>query len=320
MKITLETLLIVALQKKVSDIHIIKQDGINNVYFRINGILNKYTILPDDKLSNYIKYIAKIDLNFKKELSTGGFRFNVKDEIIEYRVSSIPTSRGDNLVIRVFNNKIKYELLELTPQKKSIDYLHEITQYSSGLIIISGPTGVGKSTTLHTLLNEIYNKDVKNIITIEDPIEIIEENFIQISIKDNDFNESLKQILRHDPDIVMIGEIRDENSAKLAIRCALTGCLVISTMHSNDAIRALSRLLNLELSKQDLIDVLKSIVSQRIIYGKSKNFAIYEWLDYENIIKCLNDEDYEYCDFKKNISNSIENSEFLAEDIKNFKI
>lgn len=320
----LEQLLIQAQSKKATDIHLTWKKDKLTIFFRIKGRLKQERILEVSKgqrLSNYIKFKSKIDLNYRQHPKTGQFEWQLQDEIIQCRVSSIPTHKGDNLVIRILNKEPIYYLEDLTYQTEAIMYLNHLNQCHQGLICICGPTGEGKSTTLHTLLKTIYDRRTVNIITIEDPIEINEPNFIQIQInfdKGLDFENALKQILRHDPDIIMIGEIRDEQSAAFALRCALTGCLVLTTIHANNCIGAICRLLNLKLTPLDLTETVQGILSQRIIYPRhDKNYAIYEWMTKEDIINWFDDPNIHYHDFYQQIQTSLQRKEIMIEDFQN---
>lgn len=327
MKEYFEQLLFHSNLKNVSDIHLTWQKEQLIIYFRISGQLVYYNRLDKKegkRLINLIKFISKIDLNYRQEPHTGSFSWNIDDNCYDYRVSSIPTQKGDNLVIRILNKQKKFDLQNLTLHNEAYQYLKNLTSIKSGLICVCGPTGEGKSTTLHAMLNYIYQKKMVNIITIEDPIEIVEPEFIQIQVNFNaglDFESSLKQILRHDPDIVMIGEIRDEMSAAFALRCALTGCLVLTTLHASNCIGAMHRLLNLNINALELKEVLKSVISQRLIYPPNNDiFAIYEWLTTYQIKDWLNKDHstlFKYQDFIWQIKNSVKNKETYFEDYQN---
>ena len=179
----------------------------------------------------------------------------------------LPGKDIDSIVVRILNNHRNLSLDELTVFKDVKDFLNQIVKLNAGLFIVSGATGSGKSTTLYTLLDTINKFEQKNIVTLEDPIEIKKSYCLQIQINDKlgiTYNNSLKQILRHDPDVIMIGEIRDEQTARLAITCALTGHLVLTTIHSSNCLTTIRRLLNLGVLKIDVEDVLIGVMAQKI--------------------------------------------------------
>lgn len=319
MESVFEGILYQALKKKASDIHLISRQNFLNIDFRIKGQLINYTLLDlkeGNKLVNYIKFQSNIDLNYQLIYKTGSFEFLVNEQFVPLRVSFIPTHQGSNLVIRILGQQKFKSITALTKQKSAIEYFNQLLKYQAGLILMSGPTGVGKSTTLHTLLNEMYQQQKLNIITIEDPIEIVEENFIQIQLSANEkqsFEKALRQILRHDPDVVMIGEIRDELSAQIAVRLALTGCLVFASIHAKDCIGTLQRLFNLQLNLVDLKEVLVSVICQRLIYEQST--AIYEWLDLKQLKQYYQNQLNYYARFNDHLQQLLEVGLIRLEDL-----
>ncbi len=315
----LEGILYQALQSHASDIHIVTIDNEIQINFRVKGELIFYKCYELDlgkQLINYIRFLANIDLNHLMECKTGAFLYKVQSTDISLRVSYIPTIKGNNLVIRILGQNQFHKIEDLTTQQDAIDFLTSLSKKKSGLILISGPTGVGKSTTLHTMLQMMFSKRHLNIITIEDPIEIIEPNFIQIQLSFDEelcYDSALKQILRHDPDVVMIGEIRDELSAKIAIRLALTGCLVLSTIHANSCIGTLKRLFNLNLNKTDIQEVLLAVISQKLIYKKS--LAVYEWVSKQSLTKYYETQILKYDHFDRHIQTLLEQGKITTNDL-----
>ena len=220
-----EQLVYDALKEKVSDIHLLsKEKGI--IKFRKKGRLYDYGTIDSKqmtKLLNYIRFISKIDLNYFRKPQTGHCIFEYNNRKYNLRISSLMGKEMDSLVIRILNNHQKLTLNNLTYDFHVNQFLKQIAKQENGLFIISGATGSGKSTTLYALLDEINKHYQKNIITLEDPIEIEKDYCLQIELNEKqgiNYNESLKQILRHDPDVIMIGEIRDETTAQLALTCA----------------------------------------------------------------------------------------------------
>lgn len=182
-------------------------------------------------------------------------------------------------------------------------FLKQIVQKDSGLFVISGATGSGKSTTLYAILDAINKMYKKNIITLEDPIEINKDYCLQIEIDDRkgiSYHESLKQILRHDPDVIMVGEVRDEKTAQLALTCALTGHLVLTTIHASNCINTIKRLENLNISSLDLEDVLLGIMTQKMRFNDKKEvFILSEYIDQKNLLKYFDRKKIDYYDFSK---------------------
>ena len=279
MKYLLESILSKALQENATDIHITIKTK-TEIELRKKGKLVKIRDLENsegESLINYIKFLSGLELDRKLSLNTGSFTCSIDRFSYRFRVSSIPTIYGNHLVIRLLDHITLKSLEQLTYDQKAISILRQIEGLRNGLILFSGPTGVGKSTTLHVLLKEIYEHHMVNVITIEDPIEMIVPEFTQIQIsKSISYDTALKQILRHDPDVIMIGELRDVYATKLAIRCALTGSLVLATIHSKDSISTLNRLKNLEVEQDELMEVLKYIVSQRLIYVEDGTTAVFD--------------------------------------------
>lgn len=273
-----------ALDKAVSDIHISKLDQNIIIQFRKKGKLELFKNLSLNqglRFMNYIKFEAGLEQDYRYTLKTGSFEYSISNRVYRFRVSSIPTLNGDSLVIRLLDSILFNHIEELTFDKHVIDKLKDVVHLDHGLVVICGPTGVGKSTTLHVLLKEIYQKTKGNIITIEDPIEMLVKEFTQIQISNKiDYDIALRQILRHDPDVLMIGELRDSYSAKLAVRCALTGILVITTIHSNDALSSLKRLKNLQVDENELDEVMQIIFAQRLLY-EPQTTALIEYYDYK---------------------------------------
>lgn len=318
-----EEIMIAAIRLQTSDIHILLKDKCY-INYRIHGQIIPHTFLNLDtgkKLINFLRYKANIDINFRLKPQTGHFVYLHQARKIYVRLSSLPGQNIDSLVIRLLYQDSTFELRHLTPLKDIIHHLNKIILQHSGLFIISGPTGSGKSTTLYTLLDEIQKKNRKNIITIEDPIEVYKDYCLQIQLNNNlgiNYHDTLKQILRHDPDVIMIGEIRDETTAKLAITCALTGHLVLTTIHAGNAITTIKRLLNLNITKLDLEDILIGVMSQRMIYSNKTNkpIVLAEFLEKEKIKQYLNDSDIIYKTFDLQAKDLINQKIILKEDVE----
>lgn len=301
-----EKIIIKGIQFKASDIHI-NLDEICKVSFRIQGVLKNTTTIPIIqalKLINLIKFSSNIDINYRLKPQTGHFHFYYKDKKYFLRVSSIPRKDKESVVIRILNNLNEITIDQLTNNQLIVNYLKKITLMNNGLFLVSGPTGSGKSTTLYTMLDYINENNSLNIVTLEDPIEIEKHYSIQVEINNElgiNFQSTLKQILRHDPDVIMIGEIRDKETAKLAITAALTGHLVLATIHSSNCIATIHRLLDLGIQKIDLDEILVGVVNQKMIHFSKSKHILMEFIKKDEISNYLNCNFINYYDFKKSL-------------------
>ena len=288
----LENILQKAVLLNASDIHIEPFEKLLKIRMRVDGSLkeiNTYNIELHSQLSTLIKLLAGMNIAEKRLPQDGRIDKDIDNNIVDLRISTIPTVYGEKIVIRILNRntffKSKYEI---GFSDEAINKIKSMTSDMSGLIIVTGPTGSGKTTTLYSILNDFKNID-KNIVTIEDPVEYKLEgiNQIQVNYKYGlDFATGLKSILRQDPDIIMIGEIRDKETAQIAIRAASTGHLVISTMHTNNSVESISRLVDMGVPRYLISSVLKGVISQKLVRKVCGHCSIEEELD-ENTYKKL---------------------------------
>ncbi len=312
MKNLFEKILFHAIQKNATDIHLYLQDTFT-ITFRIYGNIQYYKTISNEegeRLINFIKYKAHMNTNHKLANSTGEFNITINDNTYNLRISSLPTKNMKSIVIRILYPDNILDIKELTPQLDLIDYLRQIMSNRFGLFIISGPTGSGKSTTLYSLISLLNQTFHYNIISVEDPIEMYLKDCLQIELNDDlgiTYISSLKQILRHDPDVIVIGEIRDEQTAKIAITCALTGHLVLTTIHSSNVQLTIQRLLNLNVNTFELQSVILGILSQRLIHDEihQKTFMIGEYCNKMNVYSYLNNKVIDYLLFKDIINTLI---------------
>lgn len=256
---------------KSSDIHVEIYEEKCRVRIRIDGVLVQRYILDKKQypsLVNKIKVIANLDIAEKRLPQDGRILFEFKDEKFDIRVSVLPTLYGEKVVLRLLNSDTtNIELSALGLSEDDLDKYVESTKKRSGIILISGPTGSGKTTTLYATL-KLLNNDERNITTIEDPIEYTLEGVNQVQLKENigfNFSAALRTFLRQDPNIIMVGEIRDVDTANMAIRTALTGHLVLSTIHTNSAWGIVSRLIDMNIPPFLIANTLNMAVAQRLV-------------------------------------------------------
>ncbi|WP_019228921.1 GspE/PulE family protein [Sedimentibacter sp. B4] len=260
-----------ALKMESSDIHIEPLADKIRVRFRIDGELHETLEIPiksHSAIVTRIKIMAGMNIAEKRFPQDGRLEMNVDSIAIDMRISVLPTVYGEKIVLRILNRgnflKSKYELGFTDENLKRVD---SIMECPNGIILIAGPTGSGKTTTLYTYLNELNNIN-KNIITVEDPVEYKIHGINQVQVNSKiglSFASGLRSILRQDPDIIMIGEIRDEETAEIAVRAAITGHLVISTIHTNDAPSAVIRLQDMGIKTFLVAASLRGVISQRLV-------------------------------------------------------
>ncbi|AWK52410.1 pilus assembly protein TapB [Clostridium beijerinckii] len=269
---TLEEVLIFnAIEDKASDIHLEPRKNCVYVRYRINGTLvlvHKIDSSEYKTLASKIKLKANMDITERRRPQDGKIIVNYNEAKYDLRISSIPLVYGEKLVIRIlYGDNFEYNLEDLGFSEEQIKLIRKIISSNNGLILVNGPTGSGKSTTLYTMLKEIDSKSL-NVTTLEDPVEIVMENINQMSLNkklDITFSNGLRSILRQDPDVIMIGEIRDEETANMAVRASITGHKVYSTIHCRSAREVYIRLENMGIKPYLLNDALVGIISQRLI-------------------------------------------------------
>lgn len=267
----LEQILVEGLEKEASDVHIEPLDKKIRIRFRIDGVLIEVRSLPLNTLGQLIsrvKVLSNLDIAEKRLPQDGRFTTFFLGKEVDFRVSTINTIHGEKAVIRILDKKNKkFTLEEMGFRKEGLKIIKEELKKKQGLIFVTGPTGSGKSTTLYTLLN-LLNSNESNLVTIEDPVEYNIEGVNQIQCRKEinlDFNTILPSILRQDPDIIMVGEVRDEKTASIVVRAALTGHLVLSTLHTNDAKSSKGRLLDMGVKNFLLTSTLNLVIAQRLV-------------------------------------------------------
>lgn len=260
-----------AVQQGASDIHIQPYESRLMVRMRIDGVLFDMFDVPSgvqEEVASRIKVMGRMNIAEKRLPQDGRSTVQVGDRVIDLRISTVPASHGERVVIRLLDKSARlYTLDELGMDRRTLARFARLIGVEHGLILVTGPTGSGKSTTLYAALGQI-NSTERNIITLEDPIEYQLEGISQIQISDKKgmtFASGLRSVLRQDPDIVMIGEIRDRETAVMAIQSALTGHLVFSTLHTNDAASAVTRLLDLGIEPYLVGSSLMGVLAQRLV-------------------------------------------------------
>ncbi len=261
-----------ALEQRASDIHIEPKRNVTMVRFRIDGNLNTIYNLPKavhSALIARIKFLARLDIAEKRRPQDG--RIKIGEEggrDVEIRVSTIPVSFGEKIVLRILDSDMIFqEVKNLGFSMRDLEVYNSFVASPHGIILVTGPTGSGKSTTLYSTLKEIATPE-KNIVTVEDPIEYTLKGINQVQLKESiglTFSRALRSFLRQDPDIIMLGEIRDEETAQMAIRAAQTGHLVLSTIHTNSAWGTIARLIDMGLPPFLLASTINTSVAQRLV-------------------------------------------------------
>lgn len=260
-----------AIKRKASDIHIEMHEKKGEVRFRIDGALVKHIDLDKniiDLIISRIKVISALDISEKRIPQDGRTQVKVAGKNLDVRVSVLPTYHGERVVLRLLMSSASIPTLrELGFDEETTFQFEELLKFSHGIILVTGPTGSGKSTTLHSFLQQLASPE-KNIISIEDPVEYDAPHASQIAVNTKaglTFASGLRSILRQDPDIIMVGEIRDAETAHIAIQAAMTGHLVLSTLHTNNATAALSRLADMGVEKFLISSTLLGVLAQRLV-------------------------------------------------------
>lgn len=262
-------LMVNAIEQRASDLHIQPYMGAFVARIRVDGVLRRLAMLPDAAATSLIRHLkvrSGMDANNTLIPQDGRMSMVVTDREFDMRVSSLPASRGERMVIRFLDQSRIHNLSSARFSHAALQTMRRGIARPSGLVIMTGPTGCGKTSTLYGMLAEL-NKSTVNIITVENPVEYRIPGISQVEVNEKagrTFMAALRSILRQDPDVVLIGEIRDEETAEIACQAALTGHLVLSTLHTNDALTAIPRLLNLGIQPSILADSLAMVIAQRL--------------------------------------------------------
>lgn len=265
--------LLLARSYRTSDIHILPEQREYHIYFRLNGQMKCYFQLKKDegaRLISYFKFRSNMDVGEKRRPQSGSLVYQINDdEEIDLRLSTISNYRTEeSLVIRLLEKQHKKEMVNQCFFSYELNQLKKLVQYKSGLILFSGPVDSGKTTTMYNLVKQQIRQEKHQVISIEDPVEIEETDFLQVQVNEAagiSYETLLKSTLRHHPDIIIVGEIRDEETAKMVIRGALTGHLIIASVHAKNASGVVSRLEELGVSRDALFQTIIGIVFQKLL-------------------------------------------------------
>ncbi|TVR43845.1 MAG: pilus assembly protein PilB [Planctomycetota bacterium] len=267
----LNLILLTAVKAKASDVHFEPFEDTFQVRNRIDGVL--YEMLPVPKnlapaLVARIKVMSRLDIAERRVPQDGKISVTIGGRNVDLRVSTLPTMFGESVVIRILDRSVvSLDLDKIGMEERSLDYFRDVITRPNGIVVVTGPTGSGKTTTLYAALNEANDEAVK-IITTEDPVEYEIDGLIQVPIDDEigkTFAACLRSILRQDPDKILVGEVRDRETAKIAIEASLTGHIVFTTLHTNDAPTAVTRLLDMGLEPFLIAATLETIIAQRLV-------------------------------------------------------
>ncbi len=263
-------ILVTASQKNASDIHFDPADNHMKVRFRIDGKLDTFTIVPNTAKQNLIarlKIMSGMNITETRLPQDGAIRTVIEGISLDMRVSSLPTKRGEKIVIRIMDYSMSLKGLEsLCFNDVNYKKILKMISEPNGIILVTGATGSGKSTTVYSLLQRLNTEDT-NLITVEDPVEMELEGMNQVQVNSEiglTFAAVLRSILRQDPNVIMIGEIRDSETAQIAVRASITGHLVLSTIHTNNSLSTIERLLDMDVERYLLASALEGIISQKL--------------------------------------------------------
>ena len=260
-----------ALKMRASDVHLQPFEDRLQIRYRIDGVLYDMETVPkkvQDAVVSRVKVMGKMDIAERRVPQDGRATIKIGDSEVDVRISSVPTNHGERIVMRLLDKTTNvYKLDEIGMSPEHLAAMRKVIHLSHGIIFITGPTGSGKTTTLYAILTEV-NSAEKNVITIEDPIEYHLPGISQIQVSNKKgltFAAGLRSLLRQDPDVMMVGEVRDEETARISIQAALTGHLVFSTLHTNDSAGAISRMLDIGVEPYLVASSLIAVVAQRLV-------------------------------------------------------
>jgi competence protein ComGA len=254
-----------------SDVHIVPRRENGIIRYRINGVLTDMQQVSPDMLQRmiaHLKFLSGMDIGERRRPQNSSVEIYLKDSLYSLRLSTFPMTFSETLVVRMHRQQTPEPLSRLTLFPSQANLLNSFANLPHGLILLCGPTGSGKTTTLYSLMHEMNRTENRNIITLEDPVEQQHDAFLQMEVNEKagvTYAHGLKNVLRHDPDVIMLGEIRDNESAQMAVRAAMTGHLVLSTLHASTPVLAIRRLEEFGLKTGDLMETLIGVCVQMLV-------------------------------------------------------
>ncbi len=300
-----EQLLLRGLLFGASDIHIVPTSNNYTIHFRKYGKLFDAGDISQDlgtRIISYFKFLSSLDISEKRKPQSGSFQKEMQNKLYAFRVSTLPSVfQKESLVIRLMLQNATYSISSLCYYQKSAEKLTNLVSNRQGLVLFCGATGSGKTTSMYSLINYCSQTLSRHVISLEDPVENNQENLLQIQVNERagvTYAAGLKAILRHSPDVIMIGEIRDRETAKIAIEASLTGHLVLSTIHAKNSVNCIYRLMDLGITIEEIRQSLVGIVAQCLVQidKKDQRKALYEILSdsflFEAIAATMRGEQY----------------------------
>lgn len=291
-----EKLLLKACHFAASDIHIMPSEKHYIIKFRKFGKLmdaGQYPEALGTRIISYFKFLASIDISEKRKPQSGAFQQLVESQTYSFRISTLPSVfNKESLVVRIIKQHYRAPLKSLCFFSEQVDELCLLSHERQGLVLFTGATGTGKSTTLYSMIQYCQKALSRHVISLEDPVEIAQEELLQIQVNERagiTYAAGLKAILRHSPDVIMIGEIRDKETAKIAVEAALTGHLVLSTVHAKDTVNCIYRMLDLSISIEELRQTLLGIVAQSLVQipKSDERKAVFEMLKDLDLVNAI---------------------------------
>ncbi len=273
----------IALRYHVTDIHFsVGEDGSVKAEMRVKGKLYALRKQPaDERFFRYLLYRSNMDVSAVMMPQTGSFETEVDGVRLALRFALVSGFHIRSGVLRILNPDSGLRTADLSTDRETVSFLQSVTRHRSGLFLFGGPTGSGKTTTMYTILNEASGR---KIYTLEDPVEVFSRKYVQLQVNEKQhlsFADGIRQLMRHDPDIIMIGEIRDPESAATAVTCALTGHVVISSIHAGSCTGTILRMIDLGVKEYQLRDTLAGVTNQRLfdVPEEDRKICVYEYMD-----------------------------------------
>jgi competence protein ComGA len=296
-----EKLILQAISLRASDIHIVPKKRNAVVQVRVSERLLQIDEFPlqfCERIISHFKFLSGMDIGEKRRPQNGALTTHLLNQQISLRISTLPTANSESMVLRLLPQTSTFHFSNLSLFPNTLQDVYSLIHEQQGLILFSGPTGSGKTTILYSLLSAVQEEFNRQIITLEDPVEKRVDSLLQIEVNEKagiTYHDGFKSILRHDPDVIMIGEIRDEETARLVVRASMTGHLVLSTMHARSALGCIYRLLEFGVSHRELSENLLGVVTQQLVelscpyckgecspfcykYRKRRRMGLYEYL------------------------------------------